>query len=188
MILRFVLSAAIISLFGCASGLPKGMIISPQWVDDLAFDPAAKAPELGFSVTLPDRNWVARRDYVYGRLMSFRLECPKRDAVVELLEYRVGEKAAGGPRANAERLRKAYIGFGIEPSLILYSPDERMAMFDYEMRVSLTTKLHKRVIAVWLPGAADTLLIFRGEYPPEAEPQLGPEMQTIVESVKAIGP
>ncbi len=185
---KLVFLAALFSIIGCAAVLPKGMIISPQWVDDLAFEPSAAAPELGFAVTLPDNDWVAKREYVYGKLMSFRLECPKRDAVIELLEYRTGEKAAGGPRAHAERLRSAYIGYGIEPSAVVVDREEKTASFGYVMRVSLTAKAAKRVIAIRLPGAADTLLIFRGEWPPEADTPLGAIMSKIVDSVRVIGP
>jgi len=186
MLSRSLAAAVVFSTLACASGLPKGMIINPQWVDELAFEKAAAAPELGFAVTLPDRQWVAKRDYVYGEMMSFRLESPLRDAFIELLEYRTGEKAAGGPQVHAERLRKAYIGFGIEPSAIAAGEDGRSAQFGYEMRTGWTTKAAKRVIAVWLPGAVDTLLIFRGEWPPERDAELTPEMRKIVDSVRVL--
>jgi hypothetical protein len=161
------------------------MIISPQWVDGLPFEPTVAAPELGFTVTLPNRDWLAKRSYVNSKLMSFDLVNPHHDAVVKLMDRRVGEKAAGGPRAEAERLRRVYSEFGVELTEVSASQDGRTATFSYEMREGLS-RLSKRVIVVAPAGADETVLVFRGEWPPESDPVMTPDMQAIVETAKII--
>jgi hypothetical protein len=56
------------------------------------------------------------------------------------------------------------------------------------MRVSWTAKMAKRVIAVWLPGATEVLLIFRGEWPPEVDAEMAPVMRSIVGTVRVVAP
>jgi len=180
-----VISCSVLFFMGCGAGLPKHMIISPQWVDDLSFESAAVAPELGFAVTLPDKSWIAKRSYVYGKLMSFELEQPRQDAVVKLLNVLSGEKAAGGPQAEAERLRQAYLEFGVEISPITASEDGRLATFNYEIRENWH-KVAKRVIVVAATGAENLLLVFRGEWPPEAGSVMDVGMRTVVGSARLL--
>ena len=180
-----VICGCLFFLSGCAGGLPKHMIISPQWVDGLPFEPIVAAPELGFTVTLPSKDWLAKRSYVNSKLMSFDLVNNRHDAVVMLMDHRVGDKAAGGPGAEAERLRRIYAGFGVEMTEVFASRDGRTATFSYEMREGLK-RLSKRVIVVAPIGADDTVLVFRGEWPPESDPAMTPDMQAIVETAKAV--
>jgi len=161
------------------------MIISPQWVDGLPFEPTVAAPELGFTVNLPNKDWMAKRNYVNSKLMSFDLVNPRHDAVIKLMDHRVGEKAAGGPRAEAERLRRVYSDFGVEMTEVAASRDGRTATFSYEIREGLS-RVSKRVIVVAPTGSEETVLVFRGEWPPGSDPVMTSDMQAIVETAKAV--